>query len=220
MRRTRHRTAQEPSLVPLADMLTNTVGIMLFILAFTLLATGGATLAKRLPMEEDTDTKPIFFLCLPDRLLPVDFGSIERLPQPPRRRMDLDDARDFIRRGDGAEVSDEFFTVRQSVKLIYDNWQPSEIRAFGEFIPKDDVGLAVADFGKTNQFFAEALRTNNPTERFLYFLVRPDAMKVFCNARELGARKGYKSGWGPLGPKDNVRANIIGKGGNVAKPDN
>lgn len=218
-RRRRNIKAQEPSLVPLADMLTNTVGIMLFILAFTLLGTGGASIPKRLPMEQETDAKPIYFLCLADRILPVDFKETERLPQRPAGRMDEDDAKAYVRRGDRAEVENDYFKIRQTVRIIYENWRASEVRAFAEYFPKPKAGVLKSDLMRTNLAFVETLNANKTNETFLYFLVRPEGMDLFFKAREIGAKHGFRSGWGTLGPTNNVIVGILGRGGNVAKPE-
>jgi hypothetical protein len=218
-RRRRKTKAQEPSLVPLADMLTNTVGIMLFILAFTLLGTGGASVLKRLPMEQETDAKPLYFLCLADRILPVDFKDTDRLPQPPPGRMDVDDARDFVRRGNGAEVENEFFTIRQTVRLIYEYGRPSRIVASAEYFPKRDAGIPKGDLMRTNLTLIETLNTNSTNRTFLYFLVQPEGMKLFFKARQIGANHGFRSGWGALGSTKNVVVGIIGGGGNIPKPE-
>jgi len=217
--RKKARRDQEPSLVPLADMLTNTVGIMLFILAFTLLTTGGASILKRLPMEQDTDEKPLYFLCLKDRILPVDFKEDDRLPQPPLGRMDLDDASDFVRRGDGAEIQNEFFTIRQTVRLIYENGRPSEVRASAEYFPKPNAGVPKTELLNASLPFMQTLTKNATNETFLYFFVRPEGMDLFFKARDIAARQGFSSGWGPIGPTNNVMVSILGEGGSVAKPE-
>jgi hypothetical protein len=218
-RRGRNIKAQEPSLVPLADMLTNTVGIMLFILAFTLLGTGGASIPKRLPMEQETDAKPIYFLCLADRILPVDFKETERLPQRPAGRMDEDDAKAYVGRGNGAEVENDFFKIRQTVRIIYENWRASEVRAFAEYFPKPNAGVLKGNLMQTNAIFIETLNSHATNESFLYFLVQPEGMDLFFKARDIGAKHGFRSGWGPLGPTNNVVVSILGRGGNVPKPE-
>ena len=45
----------EPSLVPMADMLTNTVGVVLFILIFTVLTAGAAVVINELASRRETD---------------------------------------------------------------------------------------------------------------------------------------------------------------------
>ena len=217
-RRNRHRN-QEPSLVPLADMLTNTVGIMLFILAFTVLATGGVSIPKRLPMEQDTDSKPVYFLCIDDRILPVDFDDTDRLPKP-FGTMDLAAATDFVKKGDNAEVENAFFRIRQSAKIQYANGIPSRLYATAEFFPKPGVGLALSIPDGTNRFFGITLDQYKIQERFIYFMVRPDAISTFYHARDIASKKGFRCGWGPLGPTNNVVVNLIGGGGgNVPKPE-
>jgi hypothetical protein len=219
-RRRRKSASTEPSLVPLADMLTNTVGIMLFILAFTLLATSGASALKRLPMEQATDAKPLYLLCLADRVLPLDFKVTDRLPQAPAGHMDLDEAHAFIRRGDGAEVENEYFRVRQSVRIVFQDGSPDHLLANAEFLPKDGVGIFTNQLLQTSNQFADLLKTNSPRERFLYFFVTPDGMGLFGKVRDFGAAHGYRSGWGPLGPKDHVVVGLVGRGGgNRAIPE-
>jgi hypothetical protein len=200
-------------------MLTNTVGIMLFILAFTLLGTGGATVPKRLPMEQETDAKPLYFLCLADRILPVDFRETDRLPQAPQGRMDVDDARDFVRRGNGAEVENEFFTIRQTVRLIYEYGRPSQVRASAEYFPKPNAGIPKGELMRPNLAFIETLNTKATNQTFLYFMVQPEGMDLFFKARDIGAKYGFRSGWGPLGSTKNVVVGILGGGGNIPKPE-
>ena len=81
---TRRTEAQfdEPSLVPLADMLTNTVGILVFILIFTVLTAGGAVVAKRLPMEHSTKQSDVTFICWGNRLSYLPHTLIEEFLKP------------------------------------------------------------------------------------------------------------------------------------------
>ena len=72
----------EPSLVPLADMLTNTVGISVFILIFTVLTAGGAIIAKRFPMEHSTKKSDVTYICWGDRLYPLPDELIEQFLKP------------------------------------------------------------------------------------------------------------------------------------------
>src|SRR5438270_229857 len=60
MSRRRKFSFEQPSLVPLADMLTNTVGIMLFILIFASLSAGRAVNFKHLPRERPTHADAVW----------------------------------------------------------------------------------------------------------------------------------------------------------------
>ena len=88
-------------------MLTNTVGIMLFILAFTVLTTGGVALAKRLPLMRKTEAKAVHFLCLSNQVIPVNLGLGEKLPEP-FGRLDLSSARAFLKKFNEAQVEDDY----------------------------------------------------------------------------------------------------------------
>ena len=72
MRQRRAATFEQPSLVPMADMLTNTVGIMLFILIFASLSAGGATIYKHLPLERTTKAEAVWMLCSGGRIVSFD----------------------------------------------------------------------------------------------------------------------------------------------------
>jgi hypothetical protein len=71
----------------MADMLTNTVGIMLFILIFVSLAAGGAMISKHLPREKHTEANPIWLYCSEGRIVRIDAAELGKqlekgLPKP------------------------------------------------------------------------------------------------------------------------------------------
>lgn len=173
-------------------MLTNTVGIMLFILAFSLLSAGGASIHKRLPMEVEpgSGVKPLNFLCVGDRVLPVD-------PEEMKRFDDVD-------RKDGVEVENEFFKIRLKIKM----W-----RIRFEYLPKPDVGVPRSKLNDASLPFMQALTTHTPAERFIFFSVRPDAIDTFFKARAVASECGYKCGWLPLSKTGNI---TFGNGGGIS----
>jgi hypothetical protein len=56
----------------MADMVTNTVGIMLFILIFVSLSAGGTVIAKHLPHEHRTKAKVLWLFCSQGRVIQFD----------------------------------------------------------------------------------------------------------------------------------------------------
>lgn len=54
MRRRRGVDPVQPSLVPMVDLLSNTVGALVFIMIFTVMAASGVVVLKRLPMEHSS----------------------------------------------------------------------------------------------------------------------------------------------------------------------
>ncbi len=67
----RRSTTHQPSLVPMADMLSNLVGIVLFILMFIVLTSSGASMFRYLPMEKESSARPMNFVCYDDKILPI-----------------------------------------------------------------------------------------------------------------------------------------------------
>ena len=65
-----------PSLVPMVDLLSNTVGALVFIMIFTVMAASGVVVVKRLPLEHKTESEPINFLCEKDRIIPLDNAGL------------------------------------------------------------------------------------------------------------------------------------------------
>ena len=83
MKRRRLQQFEQPSLVPMADMVTNTVGIMLFILIFVSLSAGGVVVAKHLPREKHTDARVVWMLCSGGRMVQFDAATLgKQLAQP------------------------------------------------------------------------------------------------------------------------------------------
>jgi len=60
-RRGGRRSFSGPTLVPLADMLTNTVGVTIFIMIFTVLAAGGGRRGKEAPNGASDGGRPGFY---------------------------------------------------------------------------------------------------------------------------------------------------------------
>ena len=126
--------------VPMADMLSNTVGIMIFILAFTVLQTGGVLIPKRLPMERKTDQQPTFYVCWNQRLIPLDIDLSESLynglDKPTYHTVG-----EWVRKFNQSWAEDQYFTVFPKGEVLYDrNYFQShaELILTAEFKPKEN----------------------------------------------------------------------------------
>jgi len=215
-RKSVHR-ATEPSLVPLADMLTNTVGIMLFILAFTVLTTGGAVIAKRLPLMHKTEAKALHFLCSSNEITPLDLSMSDKLPEAIGIK-DVDGAQVFLRKFNVAEVEDDYFVVKGEGEIQYAGGSPRRLALSARFDPKAGKGTPASEIDKPNSPLMEALRTNSPTERYFHFFVRPDQLQLFYKARDIAARSNFSCGWFPMGATNPVMVSVNGVGGAASGP--
>jgi hypothetical protein len=192
----------EPSLVPLADMLTNTVGITLFILIFTVLTTGGVVIAKRLPMEQKTQAEPLHFVCVNNRLLPLDFEGLAKKFVEPLGEPTYKDFGEWVRKYNTRQIEDEYFVVRGKGEVHYteeDGRKRAIPRLSVKFTPRDGQGETIMDLQESNARFRQLLRAYTPKKYFVYFDVYPDSLDIFEAARKVAVESHFSTGWEPQG---------------------
>ena len=212
----------EPSLVPLADMLTNTVGIVVFILIFTVLTASGTVIAKVLPVEHTADVvSPEYLVCAGGRIYPLRASLIAEATKhdarpersgegaaPPPAETDAPRTgeekpslarQDYVALAnelDGRTVSDEHLSLHVSAAAATNAAHPGldlEIACD----PVDGGGLDAAAIGRGEGFFAEDLAKLDPKTSALVFWVRPDGIAVYLAARERASLAGVASNWVP-----------------------
>jgi hypothetical protein len=207
-------TFTEPSLVPLADMLTNTVGIMLFILIFTVLATSTAAVGKYLPHEHPSTRQPLMIVCAYGHVYPVDFHDHARETFFGSRSQQFSFA-DLLKM-DRRQVSDNYFDME--TRLYHDehprflNGTKIEIPAVAVFArARPDGGEDADAVARENGEFAALLRNTDPDSRMIFFFVYGDSVDVFQAARKLVVSRGFEYGWSPRGPDQRVGTSIFGQ---------
>jgi hypothetical protein len=218
MRRKRHSEFHEPSLVPLADMLTNTVGIMVFILIFTVLTAGGVVLVKRLPVESSTQSQPLQFLCANGRIIPLDVADASnKFLQPlgkPRSYYEIDS---WEQKFDSQRIETDNFIVTGEIEIykfdsIYYK-SASVLYAYLDFEPKQGKGDTIEDLKKPDSSFRKYLEAHDSQKNFVHFLVRPDSLDLYLAARTLAIEKlGYQTGWTTKGQDTPIRFSLAGGG--------
>jgi hypothetical protein len=219
MKRRRSRAHfHEPSLVPLADMLTNTVGIMVFILIFTVLTAGGVVVVKRLPMEQRTEARPLHFLCTKGRILPLNLGPMtNQFLEPLGKPGSYDAVAGWIKKFNARQVEDEFFVAKGEGEAHYsDNYfsRSVELELAVAFTPRDGQGETIEEMKKPNSRFRQTLQSNQPKDRFAYFIVQSDSLDLFAQARSVAIRElGFGYGWMPLKAGEPVRVALTGTSG-------
>lgn len=219
MRRTRTADERGLSLVPMADMLTNTVGIMLFIMAFTILASAGAVVLRRLPKESSSQAAPVFFVCVNQRVLPMDralaIRLAQNLPKPTFSTID-----NWLAGFNASQHEDDFFVVSGRGKATYNlGGTSARLSLSASYVPKKGAGDSAADLKASNSRFASALEKRAGATVFAYFVVYPDSVDVFREARQIAAEK-YRisSGWTPMGPGNPITVSLTSEGGITPEP--
>jgi hypothetical protein len=204
MRRRARPQFHEPSLVPMADMLTNTVGVVLFILIFTVLTAGGAVLMKRLPMERTTDLKPIQFVCISGRIVPLPGQALaDEFFKPIEAYYRNGQIGEFVSRFKQRRVENEYFvlTGQQDGAL------------FLVYQPKPGLGDTAADISLPTSKFASILARADPDEKFIHFILYPDGVTAFRAARDYANNRKFGTGWMLLGVNEPLRSCVSCEGG-------
>jgi hypothetical protein len=216
MRRPRATASfEEPSLVPLADMLSNTVGVMVFIFIFTVITAGGASVPKRLPMERRSQLPFVLFLCRGERIYALDAQpAVDRFLAPlGRASLDTVDAwvDSFNHRrvqADSFELAGEGTVERRNLGLQ----QAVSIDVAVIASPVEDRGGTAADLRRPGSGLRAFLGRYPPSGHFVFFVVYPDALRVFRAARGAVVDAGYSTGWSPQTAGEPLRFGF-GKGG-------
>ncbi len=201
MRRSRRKHTQfdEPSLVPLADMLTNTVGIMVFILIFTVLTAGAVVFAKRLPMERERHvTERQNFICANNRIYPLREATIGALIDKIRKKLDSFSSK-------ASSTSDLAIRARAIDKLEEEDQDVHyclNASAEGNWLemtvvcePKAGMGTAPRDMARTDSASGGVLASLKPERTGVIFWVKPDSVSAFLAARDHAAQLGFGCTW-------------------------
>jgi hypothetical protein len=217
----RRGNSAEPSLVPMADMLTNTVGIVVFISISTILATSGMVLVKHLPIEHSTAAAPLYFLCTQSQVYPVDTDTLlptfsRPLGRPPSYR----GADEWLARFNQREVEDAWVKLAgdgRSQESIVQGRLIKDLQLTVRVIPREQQGESVSEIGRQASRFRAVLSKYSPDRRFVLMLVTPDSLETFQEARRIAAQSKFASGWIPLNSQEPVRLSLTGRGA-LARP--
>lgn len=153
-RRRQQSQFHEPSLVPLADMLTNTVGIVVFILIFTVLTTNGAMVTTRLPIEREVNIDATkYYICANGNIYPMHIEFMHELLSNVSRPLYQEGLREFATRITGTMAENEFLKIT----LIAEYQEESNVPSLSfRFLinPKPQAGLASNQIMNADGFFA------------------------------------------------------------------
>jgi hypothetical protein len=177
----------------MADMLTNTVGAMLFIMIFTVLSAGGATALTKLPMAHPSEKESLLFICENGKVYPSEVKESAEAIFQNNKNLNL---------GDVTTNSDFVMTLKPaggSVVLTFET--------------KPDSGERSDEVTSGASRFERRLRTADPAKQFVFFSVSPDSIGAFNVARKAALDQGFEVGWNPRGKDRPLILNLSGGGG-------
>ncbi|MEA5621177.1 hypothetical protein VB711_25570 [Cronbergia sp. UHCC 0137] len=225
MKRKRYFTSQRPqqNLDSFLDILTNTVGVLMFISLFiTLVAVQSSTIV-RTPLAKETDKQPNFFEISGNRVIYLDtksanqqikdfFGNLPTCVKPSYISEFIDSYIDELRNYKNCvenqlqqlkdfRVETENYEV-ELVDLDTGSWQ---------YNPKSvNSGESATEVSQVDSEYRKTLSQLVPQNDYLAFLVRPDSFATFRQVREIAWKAGFDVGWEPKTPESQI---IFGSGG-------
>lgn len=215
MKHRRRRTISTPSqnLDSFLDILTNTVGVLMFVSLFVSLIAVEADSVIKTPLVSETKKTPRFFEVRDNKITYINDEKvgqdieniISNLPNCTRPEFDFDSnvgssqylttLRDYkscrenrARRLVNFRTQTDYYDVKmvdaRSFSLRYD---PITNKS----------GEDVETITSPNSEYSEILANLDPNEDYIAFIVRPDSFKAFRAAREQAWASNFNVGWEP-----------------------
>jgi hypothetical protein len=212
MKRKRYFLSQRPqqNLDSFLDILTNTVGVLMFMSLFiTLVAVQSSTIV-RTPLAKETDKKPKFFEISGNRVIYLDnesanqqiqefLGNLPTCVEPSYISGFVDSYIDELRNYQSC-IQDK----SQQLKEFRVETKNYEVELFDldagawQYNPKSvNSGESDQELTQVNSEYRTTLSQFAPEKDYLAFLVRPDSFATFRQVREIAWKAGFDVGWEP-----------------------
>lgn len=206
------------------DILTNTVGVLMFISLFvTLIATGGSSKSKitiQTPLSSSTDKESLWFEIRDNKVSYLNLRKVREeelefsgnLPNC-NKPLTSTDAPDYSFRQDNYTSCLSSVLGRQSNFTA--TTQDYNVRVVENglsllFNPKSNqVGETTSQLIEASSQFKQVLSQNNANRDYLIFIVRPDSFEAFREARKQAWEAGYEVGWEPHPQNAPIRIRTI-----------
>lgn len=220
-------SSQSLNLDSFLDVMTNTVGVLVFICLFVYLVAAQASKTIKTPIVSQSDKTPRFFEVRDGRIHHLDtekinqqFSSlISSLPDCYRP-----DIPDYIDPEMYRYYLDRLETYQSCNQKRIDSVEDFEaenkyyqVKLEGESLlyePKSYVqGESSSQLTQNNSEFNTILSNLDPETEFLAFIVKADSYEAFRAAREVAWKQGFDVGWEPQTVDTEVAFNVFGSGG-------
>ncbi|MGB5595517.1 MAG: hypothetical protein WBM62_15985 [Crocosphaera sp.] len=215
MRNRRYRQLNSPSqnLDSFLDILTNTVGVLMFISLFiTVVAVESSTIVTT-PLVSNTQKKPRFFEVRNNKISYINDEEIDRqiailmkkLPECslPELPSNLDSYTyqyylDRIKEYETCRVQtiQSFKGFKGETKHYKVKFYDLDALLYEPLTP--ETGESYKTIAQTDSEFNKTLEKFDPNTDYLAFIVRPDSFSAFRVARKKAWKAGYNVGWEPL----------------------
>ncbi len=194
------------------DVLTNTVGVLMFISLFvTLIATGGSSktnITIQTPLSSPTDKDSLWFEIKDNKVSYLDLRQVREkelelssnLPNC-NKPLTSPNAPDYGFRQDNYQSC--LFSIMGRQSNFRTNTENYSVRTVDNgvslvFNPiSNEVGENSTQITTADSQFQQVLSRNDSSKDYLIFIVRPDSFEAFREARKKAWEAGYQVGWEP-----------------------
>ncbi len=205
-RRTNHPSQNLDSFL---DILTNTVGVLMFISLFvTLIATGSnpkTTVTIQTPLSSPTKKESLWFEIKNNKIIYLNLRQVRE--KELELTGNLPNCNKPANGVDSAASLSNYQSCLLSVLGRQSNFKTStnnyEVQAVDDgvsllFKPiSEKVGETSNQLTAADSQFKKVLSQYKPNQDYLVFIVRPDSFETFRNARKQAWDAGYEVGWEP-----------------------
>lgn len=227
-RRQRKVPKETQNLDSFLDILTNTVGVLMFVGLFISLISVQASTKIRTPLVAKSEKTPHFFEIRGNRIVNLENPDIERQILLARSSLQTCNRPDIPTNID-PQLS-RFYNDKVQEHQLCVSRNAEQIRRFATATPhykihfvdtdtityeplNDNVGESIREIAQKNSEYKAILSKLNPQTEYLAFIVRPDSFPGFRAARQQAWDAGFDVGWEPQAQKNPIAINIAGSGG-------
>lgn len=219
MRISRRRKPFTLNLDSLTDIVTCSVGILIFFMLNGVLAAGRLSVNKRLPMVQGkTSLRKVVVLCTNNTARPFDVGRlidamIAETP-PPRSYHGVPG---WAKQWNGKVKADEYALVRAYGGYFEQSFWLYSSRQIdvGVYIEpqKNQAYDTIQNVSDPASHFNRLLNRINPQKEFVSFLVDPQSLEIFERCTEIARSRNINIGWQPILPAWPFRISFTGSSG-------
>jgi hypothetical protein len=189
VRRPARPRPQAQNLDSFLDIMTNTVGVLVFVLLFVTLAAADATILVRTPLRASTDKEPVFFEVVDGRVIHIETDVGDAKVQAYMKSLPRINWYNYAWVLDRI---DAFSTSTGNYAVDFSGGLGVRYRA------REGAGESAKVVKDSASAYQRVLKAMDPEKEYLAFIVRPDGLEAFRAARKVAARRGLESGWEPF----------------------
>jgi hypothetical protein len=179
---------QAQNLDSFLDIMTNTVGVLVFVLLFVTLAAADASVLVRTPLRASTEKVPVFFEVVDGRVVHMETGVADER------------VRAFMEGLPRINLYNYEYVLAsmRTWSTSTGNYTVDLVGYSMRYRANEGAGEPVKVVKDTASAYQRVLRGMDPETEYLAFIVRPDGLEAFRAAREVATRRGLSSGWEPF----------------------